>query len=45
MTEPEMMHEEEPPPIGKTWNRLYAAVLIELVLLVVFFYAFTKVFE
>lgn len=36
---------EAPPPIGKTWNRLYAAVLITLALLVAIFYAFTKAFE
>ena len=34
-----------PPPIGKTWNRLYAAVLIFLALQIVIFYAFTKAFE
>ena len=35
----------EPPPIGRTWNRLYAAVLINLAVLVVLFYAFTKAFQ
>jgi hypothetical protein len=35
----------ERPPIGKTWNRLYAAVLIFLALQIVVFYAFTKAFE
>ncbi len=33
------------PPIGKTWNRLYAAVLVTLVVLVILFYAFTRAFE
>ena len=36
---------EPPPPIGRTWNRLYAAVIITLALLVVVFYAFTKAFS
>lgn len=34
-----------PPPIGKTWKRLYAAVLIFLALQIVIFYAFTKAFQ
>lgn len=38
-------HEGGPPPIGRTWNRLYAVVLGELALLVVLFYWFTRVFE
>jgi hypothetical protein len=36
---------EEPPPIGRTWPRLYAAVLITLALLIALFYAFTKAFQ
>ena len=36
---------EVPPPIGRTWNRLYAAVILNLVLLVAIFYAFTKAFQ
>lgn len=36
---------EEPPPFGKTWNRLYAIVLGELVLLILLFYWFRKTFE
>lgn len=36
---------EDPPPFGRTWTRLYAAVLIELVLLIVLFYVFTKAYE
>ena len=35
----------EQPPIGKTWPRLYSAVLIMLALEVVLFYVFTKAFE
>lgn len=36
---------DPPPPIGKTWRRLYAAVLINLAVLILIFYAFTKAFE
>ncbi len=36
---------EEPPPIGRSWNFLYAAVLVNLVLLILLFYAFTKAFS
>lgn len=35
----------EQPPIGKTWPRLYTAVLLFLALQVVVFYLFTKAFE
>jgi hypothetical protein len=35
---------EAPPPIGGTWTRLYAAVLITLAVLVALFYAFTRAF-
>lgn len=34
-----------PPPIGKTWNRIYAFVLIVLAIEVVIFYVFTKAFQ
>lgn len=40
-----MTNADPPPPIGRTWGRLYAAVLIVLAVLVVIFYAFTKAFE
>ena len=33
------------PPIGRTWKRLYAAVLLTLAAEVLIFYAFTKAFE
>jgi hypothetical protein len=33
------------PPIGKTWPRLYAAVLLFLVLEIVVFYLFTRSFH
>ena len=36
---------EQPPPIGKTWPRLYAAVLLFLAFQVIVFYAFTKAFQ
>ena len=38
MTEPN-------PPIGRTWPRLYAAVLLFLALQVVVFYVFTRAFQ
>jgi hypothetical protein len=39
------MTEEDPPPIGRSWRQLYAAVLITLCVLIAIFYAFTKAFE
>ncbi|MCH9029852.1 MAG: hypothetical protein IH819_09625 [Bacteroidetes bacterium] len=36
---------ETPPPILKSWNKLYALVFVNLVVLVILFYIFTKVFE
>ena len=35
---------EQPPPILKTWRRLYAAVLITLAFEVVLFYLLTRSF-
>ncbi len=35
---------EEPPPIGGSWRVLYAIVLLNLALLILLFYAFTKAF-
>lgn len=37
--------QESKPPIFSSWNKLYAFVFGELVLLVVIFYLFTKAFE
>lgn len=37
--------EDEPPPFGGSWGRLYALVLGNLVFLVVLFYLFTKAFR
>jgi len=36
---------EEPPPIGRSWRVLYAVVVLNLALLIVLFYAFTKAFS
>ena len=36
---------EEAPPILGSWNRLYALVLIELVLCILLFYLFERVFS
>lgn len=35
---------EEPPPIGGSWRRLYAAVLGWLALLILLFYLFSRRF-
>ncbi len=35
----------EKPPIFKSWGRLYAAVLVNLAVLIALFYLFTKAFE
>ena len=36
---------EEKPPVFKSWNRFYAAVLINLAVLIILFYTFTRLFE
>jgi len=36
------MNREEPPPFFGTWNRLYAAVILYLAVLIAGFHAFTK---
>jgi len=36
---------EEKPPVFKTWNSVYALVFLNLIILIIFFYIFTKVFE
>lgn len=38
-------HAEEPPPVGGSWRRLYAVVLLNLAALVVLFYLFTRAFR
>jgi len=37
--------DEGKPPLVSSWNRLYALVLVNLVVLIAVFYAFTKAFE
>ena len=36
---------EEKPPILSSWKRLYTLVLLNLAVLIVLFYIFTKVFD
>lgn len=36
---------DESPPFGRSWAVLYAAVLLNLALLVVLFYLFTRAFR
>ncbi len=36
---------DEPPPFGRSWRALYAAVLINLALLIALFYLFTRYFS
>ena len=36
---------EEPPPVGGSWRTLYAAVLLNLAVLVLLFYLFTRAFR
>ena len=36
---------KEPPPFGASWKNLYAAVLVNLAVLVVLFYIFTRAFR
>ncbi|UCH65555.1 MAG: hypothetical protein JSW63_00015 [Ignavibacterium sp.] len=40
-----VIKDDPPPPFFKTWKRLYSLVLGQLVLLIILFYIFTKVFE
>jgi hypothetical protein len=35
---------EEPPPLGGSWKTLYTVVLLNLAVLVVLFYLFTRYF-
>ncbi len=37
--------DQEKPPILSSWKRLYTVVLLNLVLLIVLFYIFTKAFD
>jgi hypothetical protein len=36
------MSEHEPPPFLGSWTRVYAAVVLELVVLIAVFYALTR---
>ena len=36
---------DEPPPFLQTWNRVYAAVLTYLFLLIVLLYVITRMFQ
>ncbi|HZI17622.1 MAG TPA: hypothetical protein VEY09_03415 [Pyrinomonadaceae bacterium] len=38
-------HVEAPPPFGGSWRRLYAAVLLNLALMIVLFYLFMRAFS
>jgi hypothetical protein len=40
-----MHQDDEPPPILRTWRRLYTAVLLWLLTLIVLFYLFTRAFN
>ncbi|MBE0571598.1 MAG: hypothetical protein IH618_08655 [Ignavibacteriaceae bacterium] len=37
--------EDSPPPILGSWNKIYGFVFFTLVILIFFFYLFTKAFE
>lgn len=43
--DPQEVDVEEPPPLFKSWTTWYAVVLINLAVLVLLFYWFTKTFE
>jgi hypothetical protein len=45
VTDETYARDEQPPPFGGRWRNLYAAVLINLALLVVLFYLFTRAFR
>ena len=36
---------DEPPPFLGTWKRVYAGVLIYLVVIIAVFYAFTEIYR
>ena len=42
---PTRIEPEEPPPFGGSWQTLYAAVLVNLAVLVALFYLFTRAFR
>jgi hypothetical protein len=36
---------EEPPPFLGTWTRVYRAILVYLVLIILGFYVFTRIYQ
>jgi hypothetical protein len=42
--EKEINHNDDTPPVG-SWGKIYFFVLLNLVLMIILFYYFTKVFE
>jgi hypothetical protein len=36
---------EEKPPLFSTWNKLYTAVIFNLIILIILFYLFTEFFK
>jgi hypothetical protein len=38
-------HPDEPPPFLGTWNRLYLAIILYLVVVITLFYFFTRTFN
>jgi hypothetical protein len=41
----EIVEQEEKLPIFKSWAKWYTFMIVYLIMLIVFFYVFTKVFE
>ena len=42
---PQEINDEGRPPVFSSWNRVYAAVLLNLAVLIVMFYLFSKMFD
>jgi hypothetical protein len=40
-----LIPQDEPPPFLGTWARVYRAVVIYLVLLILAFYVFTRIYQ
>ena len=38
------LNDDEPPPFLRTWPRVYAAVLVYLIVLIALFHLFTRAF-
>ncbi|HYM59571.1 MAG TPA: hypothetical protein VEZ11_01620 [Thermoanaerobaculia bacterium] len=41
----DQQNDDDLPPVGRSWRNLYLAVLVNLAVLIVLFYAFTKAFQ